>query len=127
MTLSEGLYSHIAGLIAEARVYAAAAPTPAEGEEYLDVVVLQFNGAVFTTMDEPRMRDATYIITAISRNHLNAVETAERIADNLHGFSGVMGGGVTVVDIQAEELPEDFDAEHKLFGRSISWLIRYEF
>lgn len=130
MTLSEALFSHVSALVSEARVYAAYSPMPKTAdEEFLDVVVLQFNGAVFTAMDEPVNRDATYLVTVVSRDHLRAVQAAELIARDLHGFGGLMGGddGVKVIDIQAEETAEDFDAEHFLFARSISLLISYEF
>lgn len=129
MTLSEALFPFVSALVPEARVFAVMAPPPRDGEEYMDTVVIRFEGAEFTSMSNPVSRDTTQTIVCMSSVHFRAVEMAERLALEFQGFSGLMGGdeGVKIVDTKATELPEEIDQEHMLFQRSISLLISYEF
>ena len=136
MTLSQALFTHVAGLanvvaVASDRVYAVDAPRPSSvSAPYEDVVVISFEGAEHDSLNnEPCNRIANYVITVVSKSHLRAVELAESIVRSLYGYRGTMGGvgGVAVVDIEATETPEDFDPEHSLFARNISLRITYEF
>lgn len=134
MTLSQALFTHISSIAAvadqvESRVYSVEAPRPAADVYYQDVIVISFEGATIESLSEPVNRVADFSVIAVSQDHLHAVELAETICREMHGYAGTMGGvgGVKVVDCTASEGPEDYDSEHKLFARTVALRVTYEF
>ena len=127
MTFSQALFTHVSEVAAEAQTYALTAPADAASTG--PVVVISFDGAVFTGLSEPDTCEENYTITVVSDDHLEAVTLARALALNFNAFSGVMGGdgGVEVVDIEASEGPEEYDADHSLFARNVSLRVTYEF